>query len=210
MIWSFFSINSFCLWIFFRIRFVKWLTRDPEKFTKMLHSNSTSHDRKFFQEFVMQLLDFFSRFVHFYWLFLNITTIDGNGAEFFQSPNFKRHLIKRISDFFQIKSWNRLVSVLAGKSITTTPPLAKNHFWTRFLISRQYGGLQKTFSWSRLCFNPSISFVKYFSHLWFSELAHGSSVNLNSWSNSSNVFCGVARLSVALVNIHEFNISILA
>ena len=125
MIWSFFSINSFCLWIFFRIRFVKWLTRDPEKFTKMLHSNSTSHDRKFFQEFVMQLLDFFSRFVHFYWLFLNITTIDGNGAEFFQSPNFKRHLIKRISDFFQIKSWNRLVSVLAGKSITTTPPPRK-------------------------------------------------------------------------------------
>lgn len=125
MIWSFFSINSFCLWIFFRIRFVKCLTRNPEKFTKMLHSNSASHDREFFQEFVMQLLYFFSRFVHFYWLFLNITTIDGNGAEFFQSPNFKRHLIKRISDFFQIKSWNRLVSVLAGKSITTTPPLLK-------------------------------------------------------------------------------------
>ena len=136
MIWSFFPINSFCLWIFFRIRFVKWLTRDPEKFTKMLHSNSTSHDRKFFQEFVMQLLDFFSRFVHFYWLFLNITTIDGNGAEFFQSPNFKRHLIKRISDFFQIKSWNRLVSVLAGKSITTTPPPSQKitselGFWFR-------------------------------------------------------------------------------
>lgn len=138
--------------------------------------------------------------------FLNITTIDGNGAEFFDQPNFKRHLTKRISDFFRIKSWNRLVSVLAGKSITTTPPLVKYAFWTRFLISLQYGGLQKTFWLSRDFESPSSSFVKYFSHFAFSGVAHGSRLNLNSWFNSSKKSCGVARMSVVLVNIPWFNI----
>lgn len=54
--------------------------------------------------------------------YLNTTTMLGNGAEFLLSPNFKRHLMKRISDFQYMKSWNRLVSVLVGKSMTIAPP----------------------------------------------------------------------------------------
>ena len=80
------------------------------------------------------------------------------------------------------------------------PPLDFAPFSTRFLISFQYGGLQKTISLSRFCFNQSSSFVKYLSHLWFSSVAQGSSVNLNSSFNLSKNVWGVARKSVLLEN----------
>lgn len=107
----------------------------------------------------------------------NTTIADGNGAHDSAPTNRIRFRKNRISPFIA-QSCHHAVSVLAGTKHTTTSAVVcddSNAFCIQSPMTRPYGGFIQHRP-DHSCFNPSISGVKYFSHLAFSGNAQTSKV----------------------------------
>ena len=105
-------------------------------------------------------------------VFPNIMIALGKGALFLLSPNFKRPLMKRISEAFMAYSCHHFVSVREGTRQTTSAS-ASIAFFIQAPIFFPYGGFIQQTPCQSLD-NPSSRGEKNLEHFAFSAVAHTS------------------------------------